>query len=118
MTFRGLPQVQSTLKMIVRDWSEDGAVERETCYKPILDELIELYPTRPLRAKKKVLLPGAGMGRLAYDVAELGFQSQGNEFSLYMLCGANYVLNQCKYKNTMTVYPWVHQYWYGRLEMV
>lgn len=105
-----IEKVQSTLKLIVRDWSEDGADERETCYKPILDELVELFPTRPLRTKKKVLLPGAGMGRLAYDVANLGFQSQGNEFSLFMLCGSNYVLNQCKSKNSMTVYPWVHQY--------
>ena len=57
-----------------------------------------------------MLLPGAGLGRLAYDVANLGFQSQGNEFSLYMLFASNYILNQCKYKNCSTVYPWVHQF--------
>ena len=63
-----------------------------------------------LRSKKKVLLPGAGLGRLAYDVANMGFQSQANEFSLFMLFASNYILNQCKYKNSTTVYPWVHQY--------
>ena len=42
-------KVQSTLKMLVRDWSEDGANERDTCYKPILEELEHLFPTRPLR---------------------------------------------------------------------
>ena len=42
-------KVQSTLKMLVRDWSEDGAEERDTCYKPILQELEALFPTRPLR---------------------------------------------------------------------
>ena len=32
-------QVQSTIKQLVRDWSRDGAAEREGCYRPILDEL-------------------------------------------------------------------------------
>ena len=79
--------------MLVRDWSEDGQKERDTCYKPILDELERLYPPA-IRSSKKVLVPGAGLGRLAYDVANLGFQSQGNEFSLFMLFACHFVLNQ------------------------
>jgi peptidoglycan/LPS O-acetylase OafA/YrhL len=35
-----------------------------------------------------VLVPGAGLGRLAFDIACAGFNSQGNEFSYYMLIGA------------------------------
>jgi len=104
-----IDKVQSTLKMLVRDWSEDGQKERDTCYKPILDELERLYPPA-IRSSKKVLVPGAGLGRLAYDVANLGFQSQGNEFSLFMLFASHFVLNQCKHKNSMTVYPWIHQH--------
>ena len=81
--------------MLVRDWSEDGQKERDTCYKPILDELERLYPP-VIRSSKKVLVPGAGLGRLAYDVANLGFQSQGNEFSLFMLFASHFVLNQVR----------------------
>ncbi len=35
-----------------------------------------------------MLVPGAGLGRLAFDIACAGFNSQGNEFSYYMLIGA------------------------------
>ena len=31
-----MDKVQSTLKQLVRDWSSDGAIEREQCYTPIV----------------------------------------------------------------------------------
>lgn len=93
-----MDKVQSTLKQFVRDWSEDGRQERRQCYDPILDELESIYGnlTSIQRSRTKVLVPGAGLGRLAYEIASRGFVCQGNEFSLYMLMGSNYVLNKCK----------------------
>jgi carnosine N-methyltransferase len=41
-----------------------------------------------------VLVPGAGLGRLAFEIANLGFISQGNEFSLEMLLVSNFILNK------------------------
>ena len=38
-------RVYTTLKQIVRDWSSEGREEREFCYKPILNELKNLYLT-------------------------------------------------------------------------
>ncbi len=38
-------------------------------------------PHRPPR----VLVPGAGLARLCVEVAALGFEAQGNEFSYFML---------------------------------
>ena len=104
-----IEKVQTTLKQFVRDWSVDGVEERRTCYLPILRELESLFPVGQ-RGDKKVLLPGAGLGRLAYEVAKLGYQSQGNEFSLFMLFASNFVLNKCKFKNAFTIYPWIHQF--------
>lgn len=46
----------------------------------------------------KVLVPGAGLGRLAFEIARQGFQCQGNEFSLFMLFASNFVLNRCVFK--------------------
>ena len=104
-----IEKVQSTLKQFVRDWSEVGKEEREMCYAPILKELDRLYPkisdnndsgldttgkSNSVRNKIKILVPGAGLGRLAFDIAYNGFECQGNEFSLYMLLGSNYVLNK------------------------
>ena len=31
--------------ILVRDWSFEGASERETCYHPILTELKSIFPT-------------------------------------------------------------------------
>jgi len=120
-----IEKIQSTLKQFVRDWSEVGKEEREMAYIPIMKELHRLYPkegdrndsgldstgkSSPPRNQIKILVPGAGLGRLAFDIANDGFECQGNEFSLYMLLGSNYVLNKCKKKNCTEIYPWIHQY--------
>ena len=57
----------------------------------------------------KVLVPGAGLGRLAFEIADMGFECQGNEFSLFMLFVSNFILNKTKFRNCFTIYPWVHQ---------
>lgn len=36
--------MQSTLKQFVRDWSTEGLEERNTCYKPIIDEILKEFP--------------------------------------------------------------------------
>lgn len=39
-----MDKVKTTLKQIVRDWSEAGAAERESCYNPVIIELLSIYP--------------------------------------------------------------------------
>ena len=46
------------------------------------------------RRQIEILVPGAGLGRLAYELAKLGFACEGNEFSLFMLFASNFVLNK------------------------
>ena len=41
----------------------------------------------------KISVPGAGVGRLACELASLGYTVQGNEFSLYMLLASDFILN-------------------------
>ena len=41
-----------------------------------------------------VCVPGAGLGRLAYEVAKLGFVCQGNEWSVHMLLASHVLLNK------------------------
>ncbi len=105
-------KVQSTIKQFVRDWSREGAAERNMCYKPVLDKLLSLYGGAGVdRSQVKVLVPGAGMGRLAFDIAREGFECQGNEFSLFMLVASNFVLNRCAGAvDSRTVHPWIHQF--------
>ncbi|XP_017155907.1 carnosine N-methyltransferase isoform X1 [Drosophila miranda] len=104
-------KAQSTLKLIARDWSTDGALEREQSYKPIIDSIMEYYKPSDYELNEiKILVPGAGLGRLTYELACLGYSCEGNEFSYFMLIASNFVLNLCDYENKYVLYPWVHQY--------
>ncbi|KIM41212.1 hypothetical protein M413DRAFT_27609 [Hebeloma cylindrosporum] len=108
-----MDKLRSTLKQLVRDWSEEGKEEREACYKPMKDALEQHFAnvTSPeARRKLKVLVPGAGLGRLAYDVAKLGFACQGNEFSHYMLLTSFFILNKTTEIKKHTFYPYVHSF--------
>lgn len=52
------------------------------------------YSSYSEAGKISILVPGAGLGRLAYELARLGYACQGNEFSMFMLLGSNFILNQ------------------------
>ncbi|XP_066602877.1 carnosine N-methyltransferase [Prorops nasuta] len=104
-------KVQATIKQLVRDWSVEGASERTACYQPIIDEIINQFPIDNCTPSKvNILVPGAGLGRLAYEIARRGYICQGNEFSLFMLFASHFVLNKCRDINFYQVHPWVHQY--------
>lgn len=53
-----------------RDWSTQGAKERQAVFPPVLDGLARNFGENG--RGKKVLVPGSGMGRLASDIADLG----------------------------------------------
>lgn len=65
--------VSQALKHIVRDWTTEGQHERNSTFACLLHTLVQLFPHRhgtidPIR----VLLPGAGHGRLGHDIERLG----------------------------------------------
>ncbi|PPQ65915.1 hypothetical protein CVT24_011248 [Panaeolus cyanescens] len=107
-----MDKLRSTLKQFVRDWSEEGKEERENSYKPLKDALLEHFSSTPEaeRRQLRVLVPGAGLGRLAYDVAKLGFTCQGNEFSHYMLLASHFILNRTDKIKEHIIYPYVHSF--------
>ncbi len=105
----GQEKVLTTLTQIVRDWAAEGSVEREASYGPILQTMKSMFQEEK-RKDVYVLVPGTGLGRLMFEIAKLGFPCQGNEFSLYMLFASNYILNKTAGKNSVTFYPWVHQF--------
>ncbi|XP_029019889.1 carnosine N-methyltransferase [Betta splendens] len=106
-----MDKLKSTIKQFVRDWSEAGQAERDTCYQPIIKEIQRLFPSDQYDVSKvSVLIPGAGLGRLAWEIACLGYTCQGNEWSLFMLFSSNFVLNRCEEVNALTLYPWIHQF--------
>jgi len=109
VTSDGSDRVRTTIKQFVRDWSSEGQHERKQCYEPIYKELEILFPEHSYdRSDVSILIPGAGLGRLMYDIVSQGFTCQGNEFSLYMLCASNYILNVCSQAESISIYPWIH----------
>ncbi|XP_033829304.1 carnosine N-methyltransferase [Periophthalmus magnuspinnatus] len=106
-----MDKLKSTIKQFVRDWSESGQAERDSCYQPIIQEIQRQFPNdRYDMSMVSVLVPGAGLGRLAWEIARLGYICQGNEWSFYMLFSSNFVLNRCEKVNSLTLYPWIHQF--------
>lgn len=72
--------VSQSLKHIVRDWSEEGLSERGDAFPCLLDTMNGLFPERGSAGEEvKVLLPGAGLGRLGHEVASLG--GKASEYS-------------------------------------
>ncbi|XP_064595924.1 carnosine N-methyltransferase-like [Liolophura sinensis] len=115
---RGVPptgfdmdKVKTTLKQFSRDWSDAGKAERSACYDPVIAEICQRFPVHKCDPSTVyVLVPGAGLGRLAFELAKQGYCCQGNEWSLFMLFGSNFVLNKCREVNAFTLYPWVHSW--------
>lgn len=73
-------RVREALKHFVRDWSEEGKEERDRMFEPILDVLrrdlgVDSGDNGDRRAGKTVLVPGCGLGRLAWEISRLGMHS-------------------------------------------
>ena len=65
--------VVQALKHFVRDWTFEGANERDPGFTCVLNSLSDLLATQlGSRENPNVLIPGAGLGRLGHEVAQLG----------------------------------------------
>ena len=106
-------KMRSTLRLFTRDWAIDGIDERSSTYKPILNELKKFFENKTKKEFQEginILVPGAGLGRLMYEIAKLGFKSQGNEFSYYMLLCSNFIFNNTTKKDEFILQPFIHSF--------
>lgn len=65
-----ISKVREALKHLVRDWSCTGASERNATFMPIMHALSNFE--LPHRQGLKVLVPGSGLGRLAWQINQMG----------------------------------------------
>lgn len=103
-----LDKARSTIRQLYRDWSGEGATERAACFDPILKALKDEFSHIPGRDKGayKVLVPGAGLGRLAMEICCAGFTVEGNEISYHQLMASNMMLNYTARAEQFPLYPW------------
>lgn len=90
---------KSLLRQLVREWAVDGEEERAV-YKWIIEK------TRKYGDSEcRVLVPGAGLGRLSWELAKCGFAVQGSEFSNFMLLPSECILNHLDHQ--ITIHPYL-----------
>ncbi|CAK7221999.1 hypothetical protein SEUCBS140593_004753 [Sporothrix eucalyptigena] len=132
-------KARSTLRQFYRDWTAAGAEERQKSYGPIMKALTAERKRREQLAilaaqdkinggndggdldsddetdlwylgRLKVLVPGAGLGRLVFDLCQDGYLAEGNEISYHQLLASSYILNFTRRAGQHTIYPWVHSF--------
>ena len=95
--------IKSLFRQIVRDWSSIGKTERNASYSEIMAQINLLFP---FPKDVRILVPGAGLGRLVFELAKVGFNTQGNEFSLLMLFASEIILNVSQV-NKWIIHPFI-----------
>ncbi|KAF3994077.1 hypothetical protein FT663_00097 [Candidozyma haemuli var. vulneris] len=111
---KNLPNTSSTnyrvveaLTHFVRDWTPDGAVEREPLMDFVKAELKKVIPENEA-AETCVVIPGSGLGRVAHEVAS--FMDFGAVYAVEF-SGLMHACNKYVYqanKNHSSIFPYVH----------
>ncbi len=104
-----IDKAKSTIRQMYRDWSAEGLDERQACYGPVLEDLEEDFGHLPDKSSVKVLIPGAGLGRLVFETWRKGYMVEGNEISWHQLLTSNWVLNHTK-GTTFDLYPFAAEF--------
>lgn len=99
-------KAHSTIRQFYRDWSEEGRAEREVCYDPVLRDLHNEFQSRRDAGEEiRVLVPGAGLGRLVFDVCMAGYSAEGNEISYHQLLSSSWILNSTNGPRQHALFP-------------
>ncbi|KAJ4356723.1 uncharacterized protein N0V89_004759 [Didymosphaeria variabile] len=93
-----------------RDWSIQGAKERQAVFPPVLHGLEQHFGGRG--RGKRVLVPGSGMGRLASDIADLGYDVTANELDYSSVLAYHMLTNHTSSLDQHTLQPFVTRWTY------
>jgi hypothetical protein len=99
-------KAHSTIRQFYRDWSSEGRGERDASYGPVIRDLDREFRNRLNEEEPvRVLVPGAGLGRLVFDICQAGFDAEGNEISYHQLLASSWVLNHTLGPQRHELYP-------------
>lgn len=103
-----MDKARSTIRQMYRDWSAEGLPERHASFSPIMAALDTHLPARSpaQRYRNRVLVPGAGLGRLVFEICLAGYTVEGNEISYHQLLASQYLLNYTQRAGQHELYPW------------
>ena len=89
---------------ISRDWTNERKKEREAHYSPIIESVQKYVPKN-----SKILLPGAALLRLGYELAKLGYDIDANDYNFYNIILCDYLFNHSK-KNQFVFQPLIRSF--------
>lgn len=115
-TVADFPDVVDTLLGVVRDWSSAGSKDRARLYDCVIEAVHDAahdaessLAASDSANRFSVLVVGASLGRLSWELARLGFSVQGVENSYLQLFTSNFILNGLATPDdTLHLYPFVH----------
>ena len=105
-----IDKVRSTIRQLYRDWSHEGSAERKVCYDPVIRDVVKAFWHSPCKNDVKILVPGAGLGRLVFELCRRGYTVQGNEISYHQLIASNWVLNHTTRGQQFDLYPFALEF--------
>lgn len=103
-------KARTTINQLYRDWSAEGAPERDACHGPVLRDVEKLFGHTPQRGDVKILIPGAGLGRLVFEICMQGYTVQGNEISYHQLLASAWVLNHVQRARQFALFPFALEF--------
>ena len=105
-----IDKARSTIRQLYRDWSQEGSAERKACYDPVIQDVVKAFWHSPCKNDVKILVPGAGLGRLVFELCRRGYTVQGNEISYHQLIASNWVLNHTIKGQQFDLYPFALEF--------
>lgn len=111
-----MSKAHSTVRQFYRDWSSEGFTrEVQPLLDTVLSDLASSLPPvtidanvgdeKPPPPPPSLLLPGAGLGRLLFELCLRGYDTTGNEISYHQLLASNFVLNGTQRPDQYNIYP-------------
>jgi carnosine N-methyltransferase len=94
----------AVFQYISRDWTSNRKEEREIHYNPIIEAVKKYVP-----AKSRILLPGAALLRLGYELAKLEYNIDANDYNFMNVILSDYFFNYSK-KNQFTFQPLIRSF--------
>ena len=100
------------LTQLKREWSAEGAAERAQCFGSAIDALKRHLPiTANSPTPVNVLVPGAGLGRLNWELSLAGYTSLGIERAMTMWMVEEFVMKALLPSGkSLPVCPFAHEY--------
>ena len=89
---------------ICRDWTIEKKKERDIHYNPIIESVRKNVPP-----KSKILIPGAALLRLGYELATIGYDIDANDYNFSNVILCDYFFNHSK-KDQFSFQPLIRSF--------